>query len=187
MTTSDQIRALAGEGLTVSEIAGRLGIRYQHAYKVCRDAGLFTGRAGPSGEASRGVKPKLTVEQLLQSGFSKAGRWDVSGDRLVCPSGLPATGGVYAFAQRGTVVYIGLASRSLTQRLYFYGNPGPTQCTNIRLNEIIRAAAGRGEAVEVFFACPPQFEWNSLTVCGAEGLEAGLIRDFDLPWNMRGS
>ena len=35
-------------------------------------------------------------------------------------------------------------------------------------------------------AHPPDHEWNGFTISGAEGLEAGLISAFNLPWNMRG-
>ncbi|MDH0370009.1 hypothetical protein [Brucella anthropi] len=34
MSVSEDIRALAREGLATAEIARRLGIRYQHAYNV---------------------------------------------------------------------------------------------------------------------------------------------------------
>lgn len=39
MTVSEDIRALAKEGLKVTEIARRLGIRYQHAYNVLKQSG----------------------------------------------------------------------------------------------------------------------------------------------------
>lgn len=69
----------------------------------------------------------------------------------------------------------------------FYQKPGASQRTNIRLNELIRAQIGDGRTVEILLAHPPDAEWNGFKVCGAEGLEAGLIADFHLPWNMRGA
>ena len=36
MSVSEDIRALAREGLATAEIARRLGIRYQHAYNVLK-------------------------------------------------------------------------------------------------------------------------------------------------------
>ncbi len=39
MSVSDNIRALARDGLTVAEIARQLGIRYQHAYNVLKASG----------------------------------------------------------------------------------------------------------------------------------------------------
>ncbi|MGE4340214.1 MAG: DUF6884 domain-containing protein [Pigmentiphaga sp.] len=38
MSVSENIRALAREGLKVAEIARRLGIRYQHAYNVWKQS-----------------------------------------------------------------------------------------------------------------------------------------------------
>ena len=43
MSVSEDIRALAREGLATAEIARRLGIRYQHAYNV-----LKAGKAFPA-------------------------------------------------------------------------------------------------------------------------------------------
>jgi hypothetical protein len=189
VSTSDSIRELAGQGVAVADIARKLGIRYQHAYKVCRDAGIIRPKAGGGSPAPvpQRIKPPLSVETLRHGGFETIGRWLHEEERLVCPKGLPASGGVYAFSIGATVVYVGLASRSLVQRLYYYGRPGPSQRTNIRVNALIREASARGEDVDVHFACPPSFAWNGFTVSGAEGLEAGLIQNFMLPWNMRGT
>lgn len=106
---------------------------------------------------------------------------------MACPPGLPQKAGVYAFSIDDEVVYVGLASRSLAQRIYFYGNPASSQRTNIRLNALIRTALTEGKDVEVHFACPPAFEWNGFTVSGAEGLEAGMIQTWFLRWNVRGA
>ncbi len=45
MSVSDNIRALAREGLAVAEIARRLGIRYQHAYNVLKTKGAHIATA----------------------------------------------------------------------------------------------------------------------------------------------
>jgi bifunctional DNA-binding transcriptional regulator/antitoxin component of YhaV-PrlF toxin-antitoxin module/DNA-binding CsgD family transcriptional regulator len=46
-TTSDKIRALGRTGHRPAEIAAHLGISYQHAYNVLRDAGPETGASAP--------------------------------------------------------------------------------------------------------------------------------------------
>ncbi|WP_459788915.1 DUF7662 domain-containing protein [Alteriqipengyuania sp. 357] len=74
----------------------------------------------------------------------------------------------------------------MARRLYGYEKPGPSQKTNRRLNELLLASASAGNNVEVLIASPPNFDWNGWSISGAEGLEAGLIRDFNLPWNVRG-
>lgn len=188
-TISDQIREQARAGVGVADIARELGIPYQHAYKVCRDAGLVQPKTRRT-DIEAGVpttKPPLSVEALRQGGFTSVGCWLHGEARLTCPAGLPPTGGVYAFSIDEEVVYVGLASRSLAQRIYFYGNPGPSQRTNIRLNALIREALAQGKDVEVHFVCPPSFDWNSFTVSGPEGLEAGMIQSYFLPWNVRGA
>jgi hypothetical protein len=95
--------------------------------------------------------------------------------------------GVYAFAIDGVVQYVGLASKSIAQRLGFYSKPGLGQKTNIRLNDLIRGRIDEGAVVEILVAHPPDFDWKGLKVGGSEGLEAELIAEFDLPWNVRGS
>lgn len=133
-------------------------------------------------------KSKLTVMRLLESGFAEVGCWELSHTRdLTHRIDLPAVPGVYAFAIDGAVQYVGLASRSVRQRLGFYRRPGASQRTNVRLNEMIRGHIDQGSVVQILTAHPPDHEWNGLRVSGAEGLEAGLIAEFDLPWNMRGT
>ena len=189
-TKSEQIRTLRREGVAIAEIASRLGIRYQHAYKVCRDEELSSNREASAREGrsrSRIRKPTLTVDALLKGGFVRAGCWSSGEKRLNCPADLPTEAGVYAFSINDVVVYVGLASRSLAQRLYLYGNPGASQRTNVRLNAVIRGEIVSGFTVEIYYARPPDLEWNGFKISGAEGLESGLIREFDLPWNMRGT
>ena len=131
---------------------------------------------------------ELTAKRLLRAGFQRAGCWELrSEQQLTHPIDLPTRTGVYAFAVDGIVQYVGLASTSIRQRMGFYSKPGAGQRTNVRLNEIIRGHIAEGSVVEILIAHPADFEWEGLKVSGAEGLEAGLIREFDLPWNIRGS
>lgn len=130
----------------------------------------------------------LTSDRLLEAGFESVGCWELnSAFDLTHSIDLPDRPGVYAFAIDGVVQYVGLASKSLRQRLGFYRKPGPSQRTNIRLNEIIRGRINKGSVVQIFTVHPPDHDWNGFRISGAEGLEAGLISEFDLPWNMRGS
>jgi len=134
------------------------------------------------------LKPHLTSERLERGGFKEVGCWELNSVRdLVHSIDLPKSAGVYAFVIQGVAQYVGLASKSLHQRLGFYRKPGVSQRTNVRLNEIIRGKLAKGTIVQIFTAQPPDHEWNGFRVKGAEGLEAGLIDEFDLPWNMRGA
>jgi hypothetical protein len=132
-------------------------------------------------------KPQLTVQRLVQGGFHEVGCWVLTSERQLARFiELPMRAGVYAFAIDGVVQYVGLASKSIQRRLAFYSKPGVGQRTNIRLNELIRGRIEEGAVVEVLVAHPPNFDWKGLKVSGSEGLEAGLISEFDLPWNVRG-
>lgn len=134
------------------------------------------------------TKPQLNVHRLRSAGFKEVGCWVLrSEQQLAHPIDLPMQAGVYAFAIDGVVQYVGLASTSVKKRLGFYARPAAGQRTNIRLNELIRGRIEERAVVEIFIAHPPDFEWKGLKVSGPEGLEAGLIADFDLPWNVRGT
>ena len=133
-------------------------------------------------------RPTLTARCLLAAGFNEVGCWELSSEhKLSHKMEFPALPGVYAFAIDGVVQYMGLASKSLRQRLGFYRKPGASQRTNIRLNEIIQGQIERGFVVQILIAHPPDYDWNGLRINGAQGLEAGLIAGFDLPWNVRGA
>jgi hypothetical protein len=70
--------------------------------------------------------------------------------RLRFPS-LPAEPGLYMFRLSGldpTSVYIG-ETDNLRRRLAHYRNPGPTQFTNIRINERLRGHLATGAQVKL--------------------------------------
>jgi hypothetical protein len=134
------------------------------------------------------TNPQLTVEKLIEGGFREVGCWELtSAGDLTHKIDLPTCPGVYAFAIDGVVQYVGLASRSLRQRLAFYRKPGVSQRTNVRLNGTIRGHLHERVTIRILIAHPPDQSWMGFCIKGAEGLEAGLISEFDLPWNMRGA
>lgn len=94
--------------------------------------------------------------------------------------------GVYAFAIKGIVQYVGLASRGIAGRLYSYTRPGASQRTNVRLNSKISDLLTTGTLIEIFVAHPTDGDWNGMRLSGPQGLEAALIADYELPWNKRG-
>ncbi|WP_225040622.1 hypothetical protein WGT02_38665 (plasmid) [Rhizobium sp. T1470] len=193
MTKADQIRSLAADGLKAADIAARLGIRYQHAYNVINAGPRRTLEAAtkpsPIGrpETRPQSKPALTTDILISGGFTRVGRWIISGDSLAVETPAPKSKGVYAFVKAGVALYVGVATKGLAGRLYSYGRPGISQRINQRLEAIIMAELSGPEAIEIFIAMPPDLEWNGLPVNGSAGLELGLIEKYSLPWNIRGA
>lgn len=189
ISTSARIRALASEGMSTAEIARQLGIRYQHAYKVLKRSNLSPAPAVKQKRlaSARSPKPPLTLSVLTDGGFLPAGRWMISvADELIVESPLPKEVGVYAFVKDDVAVYVGVATMGIAKRLYFYGRPGVTQRTSLRLNALIRnELLASGSSIEIYVAIPPDLEWNGLPVHGSAGLELGLIKKYALPWNMR--
>jgi hypothetical protein len=193
MTISHNIRILEREGLSTAEIARRLGIRYQHAYKVLKADGQLVAMPATtsttidsSPRTLARQKPLLTVSELAAGGFTLSSRWVLSstGD-LALDRPLPGVVGVYAFAKGDIVLYVGVATMGLAKRVYFYGRPGVTQRTSLRLNGIIRNELLSVPCIDIYTAVPPDLEWNCLPIHGSAGLELGLIKKFALPWNMR--
>lgn len=134
------------------------------------------------------MRPPLPVQSLLDGQFSHIGCWQLDESASLMLAGTaPDVPGVYAFAMNGLAQYIGVASTSLAKRLYFYRKPGPTQKTNIRMNSVLCEAIASGRGVDIFIATPPTLEWSGWRLSGPEGLEAGIIRNYDLPWNLRGT
>ncbi|MCC5610766.1 GIY-YIG nuclease family protein [Nostoc sp. CHAB 5834] len=188
MSESEQIRELAVAGQTVAQIARILDIRYQFAYNVCQKAGLLNGPddVAKSKAASLPEKTTLTAGMLRLGGFETCGNFTLTTSGLALPI-VPKRSGVYAFVVDGVVQYVGVAARSLAQRLYGYARPGPSQITNQRLNELLIQLISEGSEIEIYHACPCDFEWNGFVVNGAVGLEAGIISSHLLPWNIRGA
>lgn len=130
----------------------------------------------------------LHGRDLLDGGFEKVGSWSLSSTgSLSCDHEAPDMPGVYAFVMQEIVQYVGVASKSLKRRLYFYLRPGSGQRTNVRLNTLICSVLPSCPLIDIYIATPSDLEWNGWPISGAEGLEAGLIKTYHLPWNVRGA
>lgn len=187
MNKSEQIRALAQSGHSIADIARDLNIRYQFAYNVCQKADL---RQSPTivdrAPVTPPRKPALFARMLIDGGFEACGKIERVDQKLIVPA-LPKQAGVYAFVQDDVVQYVGVATRSLAQRLGGYARPGPTQTTNQRVNAMLHALLDGSAIIEIFIACLPDLEWKGFVISGPVGLEAGLILRYHLPWNIRGT
>lgn len=161
MSTSQQIRDLADEGLAVGDIARRLGIRYQHAYNVLKRRGptAIPRSRGYSAKNVKGLKPVLTEDRLIDAGFTFAGSWILTElGELTLDRPVTKSPGVYAVVKSGTVMYVGVASIGLAKRIRFYCRPGPRQKTSQRLNALLSSETAHRNTIQLFTAFPPDLE-----------------------------
>ena len=91
MSISEDIRALAREGLATAEIARRLGIRYQHAYNVLKAGEALptpsnrVSEAGrPPSQEKRGLMPE-SAESYAKAVWSSFGPPVFTGEKDVRP------------------------------------------------------------------------------------------------------
>jgi hypothetical protein len=130
----------------------------------------------------------LPVGELIEAGFHLCGHWELLPAGGIRFAGeIPKEAGVYAYALDGMIVYIGVATIGLKKRVYFYGKPGPSQPTNLRINDLISKALAKKREVELLVVVPGTTEWNGLPVDLASGLEHGLIKKYLPPWNKKGA
>ena len=188
LTKSETIRELAGQGLSVSEIAKPVDVRYQHACNVLRAAEMLAKpmsniatRIGAGKRPETNHRPALTRGRLTGGGFDYSGEWLVTDGTLKPSDKLPASRGVYVFVLDDGAVYVGLATMGLAKRLYFYGKPGAIQSTSIRIGHALTDEIKGGRRVGIYATTPPDLERCGLSVAGDAGLKLGLIQNFALP------
>tara|TARA_R110002094_G_scaffold22142_1_gene34321 strand:+ start:3571 stop:4068 length:498 start_codon:yes stop_codon:yes gene_type:complete len=128
----------------------------------------------------------LRSEFLVESGFKESGEWLLNEGNIRLSSEPPTSSGVYAKVVNSEVVYIGVATKNLKQRLNFYRNPGNSQSTNIRLKAKIIEVLESGMSVEILIAMPKPGSWNGLPVDYVTGLEFALIERYQPTWNKKG-
>ncbi|MBI1651389.1 GIY-YIG nuclease family protein [Hyphomicrobium sulfonivorans] len=191
-TTSDKIRALLREGYLRTEIAQFLDIRYQHVRKVAVDAGIEDGVHRGIAVVSKAksiskVREDVAIEVLVDAGFEKVGTWVGDGvGGIALDTGAPRDAGVYAFVVQGLIKYVGVSRAGIRTRMANYRVGQKGQRTSARVNQIINEHVAAGTVVEVYVATPPALQWNGLPVVTAAGLEAGLIKMIQPPWNKAG-
>jgi hypothetical protein len=191
-TTSDKIRALLREGYLRTEVAKFLDIRYQHVRKVAVDAGIEGGlQRGlvvvAKSKPIPNVREEVAIDVLIDAGFERLGTWIADGaGGIALNTPAPRDGGVYAFAVEGMIKYIGVSRAGIRSRMSNYRAGQKGQKTSARVNQIINDHVAMGAVVEIYVAMPPALEWNGLPVITSAGLEAGLIRMIQPPWNKMG-
>ncbi|CAK7262075.1 MULTISPECIES: GIY-YIG nuclease family protein [unclassified Shinella] len=130
----------------------------------------------------------VSIAHLMAAGFRPAGRWETpDGASLARGFDVDRKPGVYVYAVNGVIAYVGSAQRGLHRRLRHY-EISKKMKTAMRIRSEILASLARGDAVDVYLLpAPPAMFWNGLPVDAIAGIEDGLIRKINPPWNIRGS
>jgi hypothetical protein len=188
---SDKIRALLNEGYLRADVAQFLNIRYQQVRGVAVRSGIETGlQRGivmvPKSKPIPKVREDVAIDVLIDAGFTRLGTWIADSEGGInLDTKAPRDPGVYVFVVDGLIKYIGV-SRGIAGRMANYRAGQKGQRTSARVNEIINEHVTAGTVVEIYVAMPPALEWNGLPVNTAAGLEAGLIKMIQPPWNKQG-
>lgn len=128
------------------------------------------------------------LDVLRGLGFLEVGAWELDGGNLFprLRDRATARNVLYAFVSGTEVLYLGVSTQSLGQRMRGYARPGPTQRTNLANHAHIRAALSQGHSVAIWVLEPTEvIPYHGVALNIAAGLEGPLIARLQPPWNRR--
>ena len=130
---------------------------------------------------------------LQEIGFKEAGKWSLNGNLEFDLDDGGDIGNkknvLYGHFSNDQIMYIGITTNKFKSRMLQYKNPGPSQVTNIRINNKILGELSKGKEVltycciwkaGVFF----KFK-NQELIVNLEALENILIHRIRPPWNRK--
>lgn len=129
------------------------------------------------------------MNRLLNIGFVSVGHWTLNNDgiRYNLTSHHTTTNVLYSFISNGDIKYIGKTKMQLSQRMYGYQNPGPSQTTNIRVNAAIKNLLEDDQPVDIFILTDNGLlKYGDFRINLAAGLEDTLIYEINPNWNLSG-
>ena len=133
-------------------------------------------------------KAGKTLEKIISLGFEQVGRWFWNGDDLDFEITKHAKERdiLYAFVVDGEVKYLGKSIQTLYKRIYLYKNCGPSQRTNIRVRDKLRACLKNGSRVLIYaFVQKMPLMYQDIPINLAAGVEDNLIAAIRPEWNLR--
>lgn len=133
-------------------------------------------------------KPGKTLQKIISLGFEQVGRWFWDEDDLNFEITQHAKERdiLYAFVEDGEVKYLGKSIQTLHKRIYLYKNCGPSQRTNIRVRQKLRACLKNGSQVLIYaFVQKMPLMYQDIPINLAAGLEDNLIASIKPEWNIR--
>lgn len=141
----------------------------------------FGAKASPASELNR------DWSQLLKNGFTYGADWILAEDGTpMLDSAAPEVPGIYVLVREDQIVYIGMTTRTLANRMADYRRGHSGQKTSARVRGLIIATIAEDVPLRLLFATPEPGEWNGLEVDVAVGLEPVLIHRFQPIWNKAG-
>jgi len=130
------------------------------------------------------------MNRLLAIGFIPVGSWVLNENhaiRYTLNSNQNTRNILYAFISNGTIMYVGKTTQTLNSRMYGYQNPGPTQSTNIRVNDLLRKSIIGDIPVDIFIHIDNGLlSYGGFRINIAAGLEDTLIYETNPEWNYSG-
>ena len=147
---------------------------------VIQDTARKTEKDGTDGESG--------VKFLKDFGFVNAGRWKLGLNGLDFElTGIGSSRGVlYAFISGERVLYIGMTSRSLHERINNYRHPEASQRTNLKNKARIEKHLRSGVEVNILVFVPKdKINYKSADLNMVSGLEGPLISMLRPPWNLK--
>jgi len=142
----------------------------------------------PSFEKAQVKQPGESLQKLISLGFEQVGRWFWDGDDLSFELNQHQSERdiLYAFVVDGEVKYLGKSTQTLHKRIYLYKNCNPSQRTNIRVREKLRACLKNGSQVLIYaFVQKMPLMYQDIPINLAAGLEDNLIASIKPEWNIR--
>jgi len=130
------------------------------------------------------------MNRLLQIGFLPVGHWQLNENRIVSILNLNSerTNVIYCFIINAVPKYFGITRNTLGSRMYQYSNPGRSQSTNIRINQLLTNELQNNSQVEIYvFLDNGLIQYGNFTINLALGLEETLINCYQSEWNFRGN
>lgn len=129
------------------------------------------------------------ISTLKKLGFRWVGCWKMGDERPEYELDEEKTtyNILYSFVSGNEILYIGKTTIALRDRMYQYQRPGPSQRTNIRVNEAIAGRLADGATIEIHVLPDPgDMEYRGFHLNLAAGLEDSLISDLKPTWNKTG-
>lgn len=129
------------------------------------------------------------LQRLINIGFKKAGYWSLDNEQLKLVYSLPFKdkNALYAFAMGEEVKYVGKTSNFIHKRLKHYERPDPSQKTNQKINNILKALLKKNKIIEVYIFVDHEPEKvGEFTLNLAAGLEDSIISILNPEWNYNG-